>query len=339
MRILVVKRDKIGDLLLATPMLRVLRTALPGSRIEVLASDYGAWVLAGNRDVDRVWAYRRARTSAGVSLAGALSQAALWLRLRAANFDVAIAANGEDSPRATRRALLAGAKRTIAYAASPRRGLTDALPPPAAGHERDRLIALLAPLGIAAPAEAPLPVYEPPAAWLDGAREWLAQRSLAPGGYLVLGLGARRPKKQPTRDQVVAWTTALKARHGLDTVFMWTPGRGDNPDYPGDDDVAAPVLDARLAHLHPFRGPIAPAVALVWLARTSLFPDSGLMHVAAASPGGVLGLYAETAVSPHPSQWGPLGPRADYLDAPKSVSELADELVLARLERLLGPAA
>jgi len=60
MKILVVKRDKIGDLLLATPMLRVIRTALPDARIDLLASDYNAWLLEGNRDIDRVWTYRRA---------------------------------------------------------------------------------------------------------------------------------------------------------------------------------------------------------------------------------------------------------------------------------------
>ena len=51
---------------------------------------------------------------------------------------------------------------------------------------------------------------------------------------------------------------------------------------------------------------------------------------------GVLGLFAQTDVSPHPSQWGPIGPRADFLDAPESVSELADDLVLGRFDALLG---
>jgi hypothetical protein len=60
------------------------------------------------------------------------------------------------------------------------------------------------------------------------------------------------------------------------------------------------------------------------------------MHFAAASPGGVLGLFAETEVSPHPSQWGPRGRNADFLDAPKSVSELPDDLVLGRVARLLA---
>jgi ADP-heptose:LPS heptosyltransferase len=66
-----------------------------------------------------------------------------------------------------------------------------------------------------------------------------------------------------------------------------------------------------------------------------VFPDSGLMHFAAASPGGVLGLFAETDISPHPDQWGPRGPRAGYLEARKSVAELGDADVFAAIEELM----
>jgi len=59
-------------------------------------------------------------------------------------------------------------------------------------------------------------------------------------------------------------------------------------------------------------------------------------HFAAASPGGVLGLYAETDVSPHPSQWGPRGKRTDYLEVGISVAELADEVIYAKLAPLLA---
>ena len=86
MKILVVKRDKIGDLLLATPMLRMIRMALPQARIELLASDYNAWLLAGNRDIDRVWTYRRARSGTHVSVRAGLQQVVQMLRLRARRY-------------------------------------------------------------------------------------------------------------------------------------------------------------------------------------------------------------------------------------------------------------
>jgi heptosyltransferase III len=336
MKILVVKRDKIGDLLLATPMLRVLRAARPDARIDLLASDYNAWLAVGNADIDTVWTYRRARIGPRISLLGGLHQAALLARLRLQRYDVAIAAGGEISPRAARRALLVGAKRTIAYSGEDGPAVSDPLPAPRSGHERDRMVALLAPLGIDAPADLPLPGFAPAPEALEDARRWLGERGLARSGFVVIGLGARRPKRQPTAQQVMRWARHFHGVLGLPSVLMWTPGRGHDAGYPGDDDIAAPILAAGLPYVHPFRGALLPAVAIVWHARASLFPDSGLMHLAAVSPGGVVGLFAQTDVSPHPAQWGPLGERADYLEARSSVSELADELVLARMARLIG---
>ena len=336
MHILIVKRDKIGDLLLTTPMLRLLRTALPAARIHVLANDYNHWVLAGNPDVDAVHVYRRVKNGRRLSPGAAWDQARVFLGLRATRFDWVLVGNGEESRRAIRRALWLKGRRTVAYcrAAADYPGLSDALPVDHPAHEARQLAGLLGPLGIAVPellAALPEPRYLLPDPARAFARAWLAERGLAPGGYLTLGLGARRAKKQPTVEQITRWTRHAHETWGLATVFMWTPGGSDNPLYPGDDAVAQPVLDAGLPWLHPFRGPLQPALGLIWHGAASLFPDSGLMHFAAASPGGVVGLFAETAVSPPPWRWGPIGPRASYLEAPQAVAELSDAAVLDAL--------
>ena len=59
------------------------------------------------------------------------------------------------------------------------------------------------------------------------------------------------------------------------------------------------------------------------------------MHFAAASPGGVVGLLADTSTSPHPDQWGPRGARARWLEAERSVSKLSDDELFERLAPLL----
>jgi ADP-heptose:LPS heptosyltransferase len=325
--ILVVKRDKVGDLLLATPMLRALREGFPMARIEVLASDYNAWVVEGHPAVDRLWRYDRVRVAGRPRPGALLTQAILHLRLAGRRFDVAIAANGEDSPRATRRALAVAARHTIAYAARPGWRLTHALAPPQRGHEIERMAGLLAPFRLQARERAP--DWRPRPAALDAAHEWLAARRLVPRRYVVIGLGARRPARQPSPAQVLRWTAAAAAA-GAETVFMWTPGRGRG-DYPGDDEMAQAVLAAALPSLHPFRGPLQPAAALAWLARRSLFPDSGLMHLAAASPGGVVGLFADVRRAPPPERWAPRGVAAEHLVAGESVADLRDEDVLAAL--------
>jgi ADP-heptose:LPS heptosyltransferase len=342
MKVLVIKRDKIGDLLLTTPLLALLKAGLPQVETHLLANDYNAWVVADNPHVDRVWVYRRVRHAGRVSVAAAWQW--LWqsLALRRERYDWVIVANGDESPRAIRRGLSVRGAKTVARCADASKysGLTDSLPPDTASHEIERLLALLGPLGIFSYPERIFPTYKLPERSSTFALNWLGERGLAPGKYVVLGLGARRPKKQPSTAQVLAWSAQLKQRWGLDTVFMWTPGKSGDPLYPGDDDVAQPVVHAAsrglAPQIHPFRGPIPEALGLIWSARLSLFPDSGLMHFAAASPGGVLGFFAETDVSPSPAQWAPRGPRADWLEAAKSVSELPDAAIYERVEALLG---
>jgi ADP-heptose:LPS heptosyltransferase len=196
----------------------------------------------------------------------------------------------------------------------------------------DRMLALAAPLGVPSPASPLYPSYRLPDAARAFAEQWLAERRLTPGGYIVLGLGARKAVRQPSTAQVLRWSERWRERHGLQTIFMWTPGKGSVL-YPGDDAIAEPVLDARRADINPFRGPILEALGLIWGARASVFPDSGLMHFAAASPGGVLGLFA--GPRSWPEQWAPRGPRARWLLAPSTVAELADEALFDAMAPLL----
>ncbi|HLG50658.1 MAG TPA: glycosyltransferase family 9 protein [Chloroflexota bacterium] len=57
-RILVIRLDNLGDVLLATPAIRAIRRALPRARIVLLASPAGAQVAGLNPDLDDVIVYR-----------------------------------------------------------------------------------------------------------------------------------------------------------------------------------------------------------------------------------------------------------------------------------------
>ena len=339
LRVLIVKRDKLGDLLLTTPVLARLASAVPQAEIHLLANDYNAWVVEGHPALVRTWTFPRVRDGGRLRLAAAAAQLPLAYRLRQQRFDWAFVMGGDESHRGIRRAIATGARRVVAYAREPGRygaRLTDPLPPPVEGHETARMLALLAPLGISfSDRRLEAPTFDLPSTARQFALQWLAAEGLAEGGYVVIGIGARRAKKQPTPAQIERWSTTLFASQGLRTVFMWTPGASKRAGYPGDDALAQAVLERGLAHVHPFRGPIDEALGLIFHARTSVLPDSGLMHFAAASPGGVLGLFADPADSAPAARWAPLGSRARFLEAPKTVAELADDAVLAALGELL----
>jgi heptosyltransferase III len=340
MKILILKRDKLGDLLLTTPVFRLLRNALPQAEIHLLAPNYNAWVAKDNAALNTHWVYGRVRTGKQVNVGAALGQLKLFYDLKRQHFDVAIAAGGEHSPRAISRLLHVGAPRNIAYADSAQARLPKRLTDPQtvplwSVHETRRLANLLLPLGIAVPAQLPNPEFTPPQNATAFAQQWMAAEGLKSGGFVVLGLGSRRRKRQPSAAQILRWAAWLKRTHQLDSVLLWTPGKTDDPLYPGDDDVAQPILDAKVSYIHAFRGALINVIAVVYEAATSVFPDSGLMHFAAASPGGVLGLFADTVKSPSPERWGPVGQWVDYIEAKTTIADVEDVVIEQRLGQLL----
>ena len=86
-RILVIRPDHIGDVLLITPALRLLRRAFPESEITALVGPWSKAALAGNPDIDRLQTcpfpgYDRGRPQLGLRAYTQLRQEAARLRTR-----------------------------------------------------------------------------------------------------------------------------------------------------------------------------------------------------------------------------------------------------------------
>jgi hypothetical protein len=91
-RILVIRRDNIGDLVCTTPLLAALRARYPAGHVAALVNTYNRAVLDGNPDVDIVYAYEKGKhRSAGRSVVSVYAdRARLILALRREKFDYAI---------------------------------------------------------------------------------------------------------------------------------------------------------------------------------------------------------------------------------------------------------
>ena len=339
MKVLILKRDKIGDLLLTTPMFAHLKQSLPGVELHVLANDYNAWVVENNRDIDRLWIYSRFKHGASLRWSTLIPQYFQRLALRRERFDFAIAAGGLASPRAARRILGLGARRTIAYSddSQPFRALSDPQVLEQGVHEIEANLRLLTPLGVPLPSAPIWPKFDLPIEWKKYGAQWVSEQGLAAGRFVVIGLNARKVKRKPTRDQILRWASAVKQRYGMDTVLMWQPGESNNRIYPGDDEIVPELLKDCPEYLHPFRHEqsVLAALGVVWQACAAVFPDGGIAHLASVSPAGVVALFAETDVSPHPDNWRPVGVRAFYLEANRAVAELSDAQVLPLISRLV----
>jgi heptosyltransferase III len=337
MKILVVKRDKIGDMLLTTPLLAHLRDMLPNARIDVLANDYNAWVVHGNTAIDQVWVYPRSRHAGRLRWPAIFEQLRQQAALRRVGYDVAIAANGEPSLRAINRALATRAARTIAYVSTPSgfgSRLTDALMPEERDHEIERLLALCRPLRLALPVAAPIPRFTVPEGLSIRAREWLDASRFTAGRYVVIGVGARYAETQPQTAQVLRWADWAKRVLNFDTAIHYTPGRSTNPEYPGSEEHASQLNNFGRSYIRLMPPDIRSSVAIVALAGSSILPDGGLMHFAAISHGGVVGLFAEALTRSSPQRWGPRGHRVAVVNAKRKISDLDDAEVLEPLRRL-----
>lgn len=83
--ILLMRVDRVGDLIVSTPAIRAIRMKFPRARIVVLASKLNREILRGNPDVDEVWTLSRTGLPA-----------LLW-KLRAARWDLAVDLNAAPS--------------------------------------------------------------------------------------------------------------------------------------------------------------------------------------------------------------------------------------------------
>ena len=341
MKIIILKRDKLGDLLLTTPMLQLLKKSLPSSTISVIAPESSSWILKDAPFIDKLYSYPQPKSFNLKSLIAIINQLILFLKIRRQHFDIAIAAGGEFSYRAIKRLLWMNAKKTIAFVPKNKsiKGLTDPIvcanQEENSPHESLRMVQLLKPImELNNILNLPQPYFQPPQNWLENAEAFLNQHLLHKKKFIIFGLGARREKKQASKDQIIATAQYVFKKYKMKTILVWTPGSKNNKNYPGDDELAYTILNDAPKQIIPLRAPLDLTIGLIWLAKKSIFPDSGLMHFAAASPGGVIGLFAETNISPHPSQWGPLGANSTYIEATKTIKELGVNFLYQELNQL-----
>jgi ADP-heptose:LPS heptosyltransferase len=287
LRILVIRRDNIGDLVCTTPLLRALRARHPDARLTVLANAYNAPVLEGNPDIDAVFSYRKAKHEGLGLLTVLLERLRLVLRLRAEHLDWVLVATPAWQPRTLGFARWLGARRIAAFCPPGRsvRGLSN--PVPLAGmdalSEPERVYRLGAALGLPAEAPPPLRVVAAPET-LAQARRALRSPPGPAADAPVLGLHirARKPSQRWPVERFAALMRAL-GPSGLCFAVFWAPGPADDPRHPGDDGRAAelaaavrglPVVFWPTRQLRELTAGLAACDALI-------LSDGGAMHIAA----------------------------------------------------------
>ncbi|OBS09619.1 glycosyltransferase family 9 protein [Acidihalobacter prosperus] len=338
-RILVIRRDNIGDLVCTLPMITALRRRYPEAHIAALVNSYNRDVLAGHPDLDAVYAYTKAKhREDGESVAGVYwRRIKLTLHLRRERFDYAVLGGAHFLPRALRLARPLGARHIVGFTEPGRRGAgaIDTPVPYGSGagmHEVEDIFRLLAPFGIEGPP--PAARLAPDAVLADAIRTGLP--AAAAGRPLVgLHVSARKPSNRWPVERFVELARRLHEAHGAHFLLFWSPGAPDDRFHPGDDDKAdhlAAVLGPDL--LTPCRTErLAELIAGLSLCDRVICSDGGAMHIAAALERPIVCLFGAT----DPVRWHPWATDYRLLQTPaRDVSDVDVDAVLVAFSELMS---
>lgn len=339
-KILVIRRDNIGDLVLSTPLLHALKVRFPEAQIDVFTNSYCAPVLTNNPDIDNVFVYAKGHHRGQRGLIGVyLERARLIWKLRRARYDCIILGKPSVEPRPLQLARLIGAPRIIGVTDQGSRFekyLTDPLywTPDHGMHVAERCMQLLAPLSGKAPA-GPLRIF--PDATLAASFSTQCQRDLGQKTCVVgVQISSRKLRQRWPIERFAELMKTLHIRHSdIAFALFWSPGASDNPMHPGDDENAAAIIE-----LLPPDFPVLPCptqtlpelIAKLSTMQAMITSDGGALHIGAAAGLPILCFFGNS----ESARWHPWA--VPYVLIQKDSADVRDisvEDALAGFEALL----
>jgi ADP-heptose:LPS heptosyltransferase len=339
-RILAVKpHDQLGDFLVATPALRVLRSRYPRAEITLVTRSYLEPLARRVSAIDRVLVVPRADAPAGLARAVTFPGA-----VRGTRPDLAIVLNSVSRSRsADAIAALSGARLVVgrgAVGAGPLGGDAPAGPLDAAAyeaiydldlpvarastHQMDRVLDLLAWLGPLDRAAAPrLDLAD---AERSAGRSELAR--LVPGAGPIVGLhpaAANALKCWPV-DAFIGWGAAVASMAGAPRLVVLDTPKDPGPAHDVLKGLRARGIGAALLPARSLDALLGPLGALDLLACN----DSGMMHAAAALGVATLSFHSLGA----PAEWAPRSETAIALHA-EAIAGISVDTAVDAAARLL----
>ena len=294
-RILVVRVDLLGDVVLSLPAVRALRRAYPSARIDMLVLGSSAGILAGETDLDHVLSFDPYIWRSPL----ALGNPKTWRNirtflstLRAARYDLAISVSGDIGSILTR---LSGARRRVGYGGEAYKFmLTDVLP---GGryrkrqHETQYVLALAqAAGGVVVPGDEHLHLNVVPLASahvMELLRQGRARLSVE-GPVIAIHAGARNGQAKRWPHTYFSALIDLLVRD-LDALVVLTGAPGEAP-------LAHAVESGAREHVLNLVGKtnLPELVALIAASDLLITGDSGPMHIACAVKTPVVALHGPT---------------------------------------------
>lgn len=302
-RVLAIRLDNLGDVLVTTPAIHAIRASLPEARLSLLASPVGSQAGRYNRDIDDVITYQAPWMDPWHELAeDPAREQEMIARLAREGFDAAaIFTSFRQSPLpAAYLCYLAGIPlRAAASIDGPGSLLTTRHKhPERMMHEVERGLDLVGALGMTT-VERDL-VLDLPGEAFDEAQELIERLGVDRGGPLaVVHPGCSMPARTYPRDMFADVISLLVRETGASVMLTGVQAERDLACR-----VRERVEPVERGRVHIAAGALSFGgfAALTALADVAITSNTGPMHVAAATKTPVVALFALT--NP-PEQWGP----------------------------------
>ncbi len=291
-KILVIRRDNIGDLLCTTPLISALRIRYQEAHIAVLANSYNASVLTNNPDVNKVYQYTKAKHSSKAKLHVWWHEWQVFRALRKARFDLVIHASPTAHPRTGKLAKYLKVPQRIGVAESPDEGFNVVIAPQEVprGHHVEQVCSLLKPLGITDP-PGPMTLN------IETQHPHLSLKHPLVG----IHISSRRPDNRWPVKSFIELIRNLQLK-GAHCVLFWAYGEQEDPRYPGDNHLAQQIMSRFNEDITPL--PMESLENLMsGLAQVDAIvtSDGGVLHIASALSKPVVALFGCT----DSVTWGP----------------------------------
>ena len=324
-KILIIRRDNIGDLVCTTPLIAALRQRFPQGWLGALVNSYNAPVLDGNPDLDEVFVYTKAKHRGhNESLPGILWRRLLMMRrLRRMHLDDVIIATTSPQPRTIALARRLKPERIIGFGDAA--GLDVSLPlDDADRHEVEDVFRVASLYGIDGP---------PPAC-----RVFAKAPPPVTGLTVGIHISARKPSQRWPAERFVETMRAIAAQGPVRFLLLWSPGTEDNPLHPGDDLKAREILgkagSGAALTARPTRT-LPELIAALAECDALICADGGAMHLAAGLGLPVVCLFGNSGAK----RWCPWGVPYRLLQKPSldvtdiGVDEVINALTALNLSR------
>ncbi|MFC1666777.1 lipopolysaccharide heptosyltransferase II [Candidatus Omnitrophota bacterium] len=296
-RILIIRTDRIGDVVLSTPVITATRTAFPDAYIAVMVSAETKEIVTGNPHLNEVILYDKRLKHRGI-----FQTLGFAMRLKTKRFDLALILHS--TTRVNLISFLAGIPKRVGYA----RGkmdflLTDRLPYEkriGEKHEAEYSLDVLRFLGIDAKLS-PLVIAlkKPDEERIEGL---LKEYGLKQGErFAVVHPGASCVSKMWPQEKFAKTADCLIERFGVRVVLVSSPGQIKI------GEVARGLMKKGKVLFLCGETSLGELAAL--LKRASLFisNDSGPVHIACAVGTPVISIFGRNEKGLSPTRWRPLG--------------------------------